>query len=134
MDSSFLNKIENIKEIYEELKVQFDLYTSLDGVLKRTAFFASQKKAEELIEYAIKLNRLLLREKKIFPMSYKDSFLKLEKIGFEKNLCEKFSDFAFFRNRLAHEYLEITEDETVEEIESLIKLFPKYLKKILVFV
>lgn len=128
MDEVILVKIEKSKEIYKELKEERQFYKEFEGRLQKTAYFAMQKKAEELVELAIKINRELLKKKNIIALSYKESFLKLEELGLSLKKSEKYSQFANFRNRLAHEYLIVTQKETIEEVDKIIKEFPNYLK------
>jgi uncharacterized protein YutE (UPF0331/DUF86 family) len=131
MDKKLLNKIDTLKDFYEELKEQYEIYNTIDEKYKKTAILALQKKSEEIIEHSIKVNRELLKKKNIFAISYQDSFLKLSKFGFEENLVKKFTSFALFRNKLAHEYLEITDEESMKYVDELIEKYPEYLKKIL---
>ena len=50
-----LNKIESVKDIFKELKEEYNIYEEQTGRLKKTSYFAIQKKLEEVIEYSIKI-------------------------------------------------------------------------------
>ena len=130
MDNKILNKLKILKDIYDEFSQWMNFYQTWEGIQKESAFLSAQKKAEELVEYSIKINRELLKKENYFANSYKESFLLLEKLGFEKNFCEKLSSFALFRNKLAHEYLVITKGEILEEVNLLKKEFPFYIKEL----
>ncbi len=129
-DNKLIHKLEQLKDLYEEFLKWDSFYHQWEGIHKDSAFLSSQKKAEELVEYAIKINRELLKKKNIFSHSYKESFLQLENIGFEKEFTKKLSEITLFRNKMAHEYLNISDEEIKFELDNLKILFPKYIKKI----
>lgn len=129
-----INKIQILKELYNELLEQKSIYKEVEEKYKTTSYLALQKKAEEVIEFMIRVNKILLMKKGIIPMSYKESFLKLEKLSFNEDFVQKLSELAWFRNRLAHDYIIITKKEIIEKIDLLVKLFNDYLKECIKFI
>ncbi|MDH5596478.1 MAG: DUF86 domain-containing protein [Candidatus Peregrinibacteria bacterium] len=93
-------------------------------------YYAAQKKAEEVIETAIALNQNILYDDfNHMTKSYYDSFIDLDrlKVMSEEEL-KKLAGTAGFRNRLAHEYVELDPQITVKSMELLLKLYPPYIK------
>lgn len=97
---------------------------------KKILYLASQKITEEIVESAIKINIIILKEHNIFSKSYKDSFLDLDKKVLKIENIEKLAETAKFRNQIAHEYDIITEEDFIKSANEIIKLYPKYLKNI----
>ena len=125
-------KFKLIEENLEKLKqYYFDYQKPKNEKYKEITFFALKRVAEEITESAIKLNIILLKTRDIFPITYKESFLKLYEFNlFDKELAKSFAKTAQFRNILAHEYQDLTELETIENIKIILKLYPTYLIKI----
>ena len=96
----------------------------------RKNMLALERLAEEIVETSIKINKEILKSKKILPLSYKDSFLKLEILGlFDKEFIEILADTSTFRNELAHEYMGMSSFYSIENIRLIINNYPKYLLK-----
>lgn len=94
--------------------------------------FAAEKKAEEIVESAISINQEILFGGNQVGKSYYDTFIDLEKLNlFSKADLKKFANTAGFRNRLVHDYIDIDERIVLNSIEGILKLYPKYIKKIL---
>ena len=99
---------------------------------KEVYFLALKRVAEEIVESAIKINFFLLNSKSKFAKSYRDSFLDLNCFeDFESDFLEEISKTAHFRNILAHEYVELTEEDVIDNIKKILELYPKYLKIVL---
>lgn len=120
-----LDKFEKVKKYYDKYNQEEDLET------KDIIFSALQRVVEEVLESCIKLNIYVLKEKNIFPKSYKESFelLKAE-LNFDEEKINTISSFAKFRNILAHEYQEITPEMTLSKIKQIIDLLPEYLREL----
>ncbi len=123
-----------IRELSRALKIYKDPKLHEDD--RKIAFYASQKKAEEIVECAIKVNQALLSSRlQILAKSYKESFLDLEHLGlFSKKERERLAKTAPFRNRLAHDYMELKEADIVKEMEEILKIYPDYIRVVVPFV
>lgn len=121
--SSLLELLRKLKEILEEHKKNLRLQEYL--------LFAAEKKAEEIVELAISINQELLKEKEKISLSYYDSFMDLMILPiFKKEELKDLASTAGFRNRLAHEYLELDEKIALKAMEKILKIYPDYLQKI----
>ncbi len=94
--------------------------------------FAAEKKAEEIIESAVSLNQELLKTHfDHLSGSYYESFTDLMKTKlFSEAELKALASTAGFRNRLAHDYIELNPDITLKSIERLLQIYPDYLKKL----
>jgi uncharacterized protein YutE (UPF0331/DUF86 family) len=124
----YLLKLNNLKDLYNKFKDQYDFFKSQkeEGFLKTTALLALQKRLEEVIEYSIKINKILLSTKNTYFLSYQESFLLLSQYGLDKELANTLSKLAIFRNKLAHEYLNISDLDVVKNSEILLNSFKDY--------
>lgn len=118
---------ESLKQIADILKKRTE--TTL---LSEYLLLAAEKKAEELIESAISINQEILKTHfDYLSNSYYESFIDLEKLKiFSPEELKSLAATAGFRNRLAHDYLELDPKITLQSIERLLKIYPTYLKKI----
>lgn len=89
-----------------------------------------ERRAEEIIEAAIKINQILLKEKGAMAESYYKSFTKLEIFSLGKDFLKRLGNTAGFRNRLAHEYMDLEEGITIKTIENILDLYPQYVLEI----
>ena len=104
-----------------------------DPEKKEFLLLSAEKKAEEIIESAIKINQTILKEEfNHFSESYYDSFMDLEKLEiFEADSLEKLAKTAGFRNRLAYDYMDLDEKIVGKTLENILKIYPDYLLKII---
>jgi uncharacterized protein YutE (UPF0331/DUF86 family) len=93
---------------------------------------AIYRKAEEIVETAIKINNEILLSQNIISDSYFESFTNLKKINLlnEKKLLA-LAKTAGFRNRLAHEYMDLNENLAIDAIKKILKNYPEYLEKLI---
>lgn len=90
-----------------------------------------QRIVEETVESAIKINIFILKQHNIFPKTYQDSFLELKILNiFTTKELKELAKTAKFRNILAYEYDDLTDDIFLNRTKLIIDLFPDYLKKI----
>ncbi|MFH0701383.1 MAG: DUF86 domain-containing protein [Candidatus Woesearchaeota archaeon] len=121
--SSLLTLLEKLKGILKEYET--------NKTLKEIIFYAAEKKAEEIVELAISINQELLREKGKTSLSYYDSFIDLKVFkSFSESELKELASTAGFRNRLAHEYLEVNEEIAVRSMKNLLRIYPPYLQKV----
>jgi len=106
-----------------------------DKEKKEFLLLSAEKKAEEIIESAIKINQSILKkELNHFSESYYDSFMDLEKLEiFEDEFLEKLAKTAGFRNRLAHDYMDLDEKIVERTLVNVLKIYPNYLLRIIEF-
>lgn len=124
-------KLESLSEILETLKEILEKRKKSQKEIKKYLLFAAEKKAEECIELAITINQEILESKNKIANSYYESFTELKKFEiFEEDELKKLASTTGFRNRLAHEYLDIDEDITIKSMEKIIEIYPDYIKKI----
>lgn len=129
---SLEKRITYISTALEDLAYALKRYDAeADENDKKMAYYASEKKAEEVVESSVALNQdILFNEFNYVSGSYKDSFKDLSKLNlFSKGELKVLMETAKFRNRLAHDYLELSEDETVKQMKNFIRIYPEYIKK-----
>ena len=67
--------------------------------------------------------------------SYYESFIDLHRLQlFSEDELKVLASTAGFRNRLAHDYLDLHPDITLKSIYKILDIYPPYLKKIKGFV
>ena len=92
---------------------------------------AIERVIEQVVETTIKINSEILKDQRIIPKSYKDTFLEMKTFDIDKKLLQEMANTAKFRNELAHEYLDMSKYYAIKNIKNIIKIYPKYLKKII---
>lgn len=126
-----IRKYKYLTERLNKIKEYLSQYEKEDKNKKEILYLALQRLVEETVESAIKINIYILKEKKIFPKTYQESFLKLEKIiEMDKKELEKLSQTARFRNILAHEYEDLSEENFIIKAKEIVNIYPRYLKQI----
>lgn len=96
---------------------------------------AMERITEKIIESSIKINQELLSSINCFSESYYDSFKNLAKLNlFSDDFLKKIANMAGFRNRLAHEYLDLNDEISINTIKKIPEIFSEYLKKIFIYV
>ena len=124
------NKIGNLIVLLEKLEIILKEYEK-NSKLKEFLFYAAEKKAEEIVELAISINQELLKFKGKMSQSYYDSFIDLNLFGvFDENFLIKLANTAGFRNRLAHDYLDIDEKVAFNTMKDMLSLYKLYLQKV----
>ena len=124
------NKIGNLIVLLEKLEIILKEYEK-NSKLKEFLFYAAEKKAEEIVELAISINQELLKFKGKMSQSYYDSFIDLKLFGvFDENFLIKLANTAGFRNRLAHDYLDIDEKIAFNTMKDMLLLYKLYLQKV----
>lgn len=120
---SLLDLLKKLKDILQERKTNLKL--------KEFLLYAAEKKAEEAVELAISINQELLRSRNKIGKSYYESFVNLEVFKvFNSDELKELASTAGFRNRLAHEYLDVNEGLALMSMEKILKIYPKYVGKI----
>ena len=124
------SKIEQLLALLEKLESVLKEYEK-NSTLKEFLLYAAEKKAEEVVEQAVSINQELLRTKDKVSQSYYDSFLDLKifKVFVEKDLIALAST-AGFRNRFAHDYLEIDDNVAIKSMRNMIPMYKFYLQKV----
>jgi len=130
------NRIEYIKEKIKDINFEILKYDeTLDKRIKKTHLAAAERWAEEIIESAININNEILKDFGKISESYYESFLELKVIDlFDDEFLEKIANTAGFRNRLAHEYMSLNEEITINSIKNIPVLYKNYLIEINKFV
>jgi uncharacterized protein YutE (UPF0331/DUF86 family) len=124
------SKISSLLSLLEKLKTILKEYET-NKTLKEIIFYAAEKKAEEIVELAISINQELLKEKGKISLSYYDSFIDLKSFkSFSEVELKELASTAGFRNRLAHEYLEVNENIAIRSMKNILRIYPPYLQKV----
>lgn len=130
-------RITYIKEKLKRLKKsidKYDKYKNVDNDEEYIALRAVERDSEEIIETATKINQEILSDTGEIAMSYRESFEKLTKVKLfnskDKLFLEKLSNTTGFRNRLAHEYMNLNDEITLNSAKVILNIYPKYLLKI----
>ncbi len=131
MDNVIIDgKVESLLDLLEKLRQILKEYNSNEK-LKEFLLYAAEKKAEEAVELAVSINQELLKMKSKISSSYYDSFMDLDLFDlFSEKELRELAGTAGFRNRLAHEYLEINPEIAIRAMERILKIYPSYLQKI----
>ncbi len=92
---------------YKKEKENFERYKSLKTI---------ERDCEEIIESAVRINQEILQEEGYVGNTYRESFEMLNKFREfkDKEFLEKLSNSCGFRNRLAHDYINLDEKITVK--------------------
>lgn len=124
-------KLTYIVDALKELKEALEHYHN-DKENERFYYYAAQKKAEEIVESAISVNQMILMEKlNMQSDNYYKSFTDLEPLEiFTASELEELAKTTGFRNRLAHEYVNLDPNITVKSMKKILNIYPGYIKKI----
>lgn len=128
--TSFIRKIDYISDALSVLKEALSKYEK-NKVKDSLFFFAAEKKAEEIVDTAVAINqKILALESQKIGRSYRESFEKLEKLSiFTKDELDHLAGTANFRNRLAHDYMELDAEKTYQSMKNILTLYTKYIQK-----
>ncbi len=123
-----------------KIEIMLDLLNKLKAILKEQRLnkkleeyllYAGEKKAEEIVELAISINQELLKSKEKLALSYYESFTSLSIFKlFSSEELKDLASTAGFRNRLAHEYLDVDAKLALLSMEKMLRIYPIYLQKI----
>lgn len=133
MDATIERKIEFITQSLIDLKESIEEYEKTKEAKQKKQFFTLSKRyCEEAVETTIKLNQILLKKHLKFPKSYVHSFLDLkEYYDFSDINIGEISQVAKFRNELAHDYIDMSPQYSIEHSKRTLKNLKIYLKKII---
>ncbi|MBI2665250.1 DUF86 domain-containing protein [Candidatus Woesearchaeota archaeon] len=124
------SKIESITLLLDKLKQILQEHHKNKN-MQEFLLYAAEKKAEEVVELAVSLNQEILQIKGKMGLSYYDSFIELKNFGlFTEEELRSLASTAGFRNRLAHEYLEIDGKIAFRTMENILVIYPPYLLKV----
>lgn len=122
------SKLESLLELLNKLKRVLEEHKQ-NTKLQEFLLYAAEKKAEEVVELAISINQELLKEKSKVSLSYYDSFMDLIVFKiFSPSELKELASTAGFRNRLAHEYLEVNPEIAMRAMRRMLEIYPKYLQ------
>lgn len=126
------NKLESFIDLFDILKNILDEHKKQkNDRLREFLLYAAEKKAEEIVELAISVNQELLRSKGKISSSYYDSFLDLKLFSvFSEGELRSLASTAGFRNRLAHEYLDVDPEIALKTMKQMLVIYPQYLQKV----
>ncbi len=133
MDKEIIQKrITFIIEKLEDLKYDLDKYEKIANIRdKNTVTGAIERWSEEIIESAISINNEILSSKNLISDSYYNSFILLKHFNiFDDNFIKKIASTSGFRNRLAHDYLNIDKEVMLKSARFLLTLYKEYTMKI----
>lgn len=124
-----IKRLEYIKEKLKDLKYDLNKYEETKILRDKKSFKgAIERWSEEIVESAVNINNEILSIKNKVSSSYYNSFIDLEEFNiFEKKFLEKIASTAGFRNRLAHDYMNINEDIVISSSKFLLKLYKDYI-------
>lgn len=122
-------KLDTLKRAIDDYETQtdsFETYKSLKTI---------ERDCEEIVESAIRINQEVLEDTGEIGQTYRESFEKLVELNlFDKDILEKLANTTGFRNRLAHDYMDLDDEITVKTARNILKLYSDYLLKILDYV
>lgn len=134
--SEIRKRVKYIEEKLETLNLalkDYDIQTK--KFEKYKAFKTIERDCEEIIESAIKINQEISKKNDEVLLTYRESFDSIKNIlNFNEREFEKLANSTGFRNRLAHDYMNLDERITILTAINISKIYPKYLLKILEFI
>lgn len=126
-----IKRLEYMKEKLKDLKYDLDKYENEKNINerdKKTIQGAIERWAEEIVESAININTQMLKSKNKISDSYYNTFIDMKEFKiFEEELLEKLASTAGFRNRLAHDYMNIDEEIMIGSVKMILKLYKEYI-------
>lgn len=126
-----LKRIAFIKVKLEDLKNALDSYEKTKDVKeKKNAEGAIERWSEEIVESAVNINMELLAEINEITNSYYNSFINLEKLNFKVEFLKKIAPTAGFRNRLAHDYMDLDKELMIKTAKFILIIYKEYLLKV----
>lgn len=124
---AYLNFLENEYREIEQIK-KFSWQDYLQDSFKRKVV---ERWVENLVMSALDIAKIILAsDKREIPQTYKDTLKVFGTLYINPSFGEKFSEFAFLRNILVHEYLDIKWRKIKNFIDQSEKLFPIFIEKI----
>jgi len=127
-----VKRLSYIKDNLELLKKTLQKYESSNGVDKKINLKALERFCEEIIECATRINQEILIENGDIADSYRQSFEKLSELGLfdSEEFTDKLANTTGFRNRLAHDYIDLDVKITVLSAKGILDVYPKYVLNI----
>lgn len=127
-----LKRLEFISTKLEDLSYDLKkIETTKEKRDKTTLYGAIERWCEEIVESAISINQELLSLKHKSAQSYYLSFIMLEEFElFDEKTLLKLASTAGFRNRLAHDYMDLDKEIMVVSAKALLNLYVNYVKTI----
>lgn len=123
-------RLKFIERKLSSLKRSIEFYEAQkEEHLKEIGLNSIERDCEEIIEFSIRVNQDLLRQKNFLADTYKESFELLPNVdeNFKKLNLKKYYASASFRNKLAHDYLDLDTRITVSTAKKMISLYKEYL-------
>ena len=130
-------RIDYINEKLVWLKKSLDKYDKSvdDKDDSYLALKAVERDCEEIVESAVRVNQEILSDLGDVGETYRDSFDKLSSLKlFDKKNLDRLANTVGFRNRLAHDYMDLDEDLTIRSAKGILNLYPKYLVRIVEYI
>ena len=137
MDNEIITKrLEYIKEKLNDLKYDLDKYEKVEDERdKKTIQGAIERWSEEIVESAVMINNEILSLKNKVPDSYYNSFIELKNFGiFDKEFVYRIASTAGYRNRLAHDYMNVDTEISITSAKNILDLYKIYIKKVYDFI
>jgi uncharacterized protein YutE (UPF0331/DUF86 family) len=124
-----LTKVKYVKENIEILKSALMKYENIEDESEKILLNeALERLSEKIIESCIAINQELLSEIGCFSNSYYDSFKDLNKLNiFEKDFLDNIAQMAGYRNRLAHDYMDLNFNISFNTMKKIPEMFKEYL-------
>lgn len=120
---------EKLKDLDQDLN-NYESFSSKKNLLK-TIRGAIERWCEEIVESAVTINNELLSSINKVPDSYYKSFIELESLNiFNEKDLEKLASTAGYRNRLAHDYMNIDPEISINSAKNILNIYKKYIKEI----
>lgn len=134
MDKKIINiKLNNIKKNLKYLEETHKRFKKEKDEFELILLKSSISKfIEEIVENAIKINTIILKENKIYIETYFESFSALKKVfNTDEDFINQIAKTASFRNNIVHNYdSEKTQINLEKNIEPIIYLYSKYIELI----
>ncbi|MFW6286172.1 MAG: type VII toxin-antitoxin system HepT family RNase toxin [Nanoarchaeota archaeon] len=133
MDKEIIEKrLMYINEKLKDLKYDLEKYNKVENEKdKKTIQGAIERWCEEIVESGVNINIELLSSKNKISDSYYNSFIDLKIFNyFDEDFLTKIASTAGFRNRLAHDYMNIDKEIMIGSAKFILKLYKDYILNI----
>lgn len=136
MSSTIEQRLFYMQSKLEKLKISLNKYhtflakNEVDNIY--LALKAVERDCEEIVESAVRINQEILETHlEYIAQTYRESFEKLNEFSiFDTDTLKKLSNTTGFRNRLAHDYMELDDNIVIKTGELIVILYSQYILKI----
>lgn len=133
-DEIIIKRLDYMREKLNDLEQDLYNYENLShgDKMAKTIRGAVERWCEEIVESAVTINNELLSSINKVPDSYYKSFIELKSLEIFKDevFLGKIASTAGYRNRLAHDYMNIDPEISINSAKNILRIYREYIKTI----